>query len=154
MLKSELKTSAAVVKAINSIRKRSNTLVRDINECVIDCMLHGFHHGDVTLMTRLVNSISTGVRKQAIITFVKAFTPLKWNEKTETFKLGKGDWNIESAMKTTFQDFTVEKQATALDVLAALQSLLKRVEKAKENKTEIKNENLVGQIKTVLELVA
>ena len=154
MLKSELNTSAVVVKAINSIKTRSKNLERDINTCIIDCMWHAFHHGDVTLMTRLVNALSTGTRVNAVITFVQVFTPLKWNKKKEAFKLGNGEWNIESAMLTTFQEFMPEKQATTLDVLVALQKILKRVDKAKANKAEVKNENLVETIKTALELVA
>jgi len=154
MLKSELNSSAVVVKAINSIKTRSTNVVRDINTCIIDCMWHAFHHGDVTLMTRLVNALSTGTRVNAVITFAQAFTPLKWNKKKEAFKLGNGEWNIESAMLTTFQEFMPEKQATTLDVLVALQKILKRANKASEAGTEIKNESLVKEIKNVIELVA
>ena len=101
-----------------------------------------------------MNALSTGTRVNAVITFVQVFTPLKWNKKKEAFKLGNGEWNIESAMLTTFQEFMPEKQATTLDVLVALQKILKRVDKAKANKAEVKNENLVETIKTALELVA
>lgn len=142
-------TKSAILKRISSIRTRGARIDRDIHETGVDCMIHARDHGDVTLMTKLAEAMPKSSRRKALVAWVIAHAPLKYNQNEEKFTLNKkrakeeGAWLVEEAATVPFWDFTQEKAPVQYDLDKAINSFIRGLVKAHEQ------DNLMASMETV-----
>lgn len=131
-------TKSAILKRISSIRTRGARIDRDIHETGVDCMIHARDHGDVSLMTKLAEAMPKSSRRKALVAWVIAHAPLKYNQNEEKFNLNKkrakeeGAWQVEEAAAVPFWDYTVEPNPVQYDLDKAINSLVRGLAKAHE----------------------
>lgn len=92
---------------------RSNLVNLDlsIHSNAVQCLMHAQKHGDASLMQRLLIDIiddKSGYRRQGLIGWMRAFSPLELNGKTVNLqgvdeKGVKRAWKIEEANNTPFR---------------------------------------------------
>lgn len=131
-----IKDSKKLGTAIASIKKRGAKLDTDIHLCAVSCLYHAKEHGDVTLMTRLVDAMPKSGRRKALIHWVNEHSMLGYVEGEQQFRMTKSkskSWKMEAAEATPFWEFTTEKAPTALTIEQLVKSVVARVKKAKEN---------------------
>jgi hypothetical protein len=126
-----IKGTAAIDKAIQSIARRGRTLESDIHLTAVSCLMHTDVHGDVTLADKLIDSIPTLARKNALRDWFLAMGKFRYDEETKKFKHNKNKVTLEQeAMNKPFWEFKAESPYVPFDIDAALQNLLKRATKA------------------------
>lgn len=144
-------TKSAILKRINSIRTRGARIDRDIHETGVDCMIHARDHGDVTLLTRLSEAMPKSSRRKAMVAWVIAHAPLKYNTNEEKFTLNKkrakedGAWQIEEAAATPFWEFTQEKAPVQYDLDKAINGLVRGLLRAHEQGNLLASRETVEQ---------
>lgn len=81
----------------DKIRKSIMSLDMDVHANAVQCLLHAEKHGDTSLMTRLLTEIlddKTGYRRQGLIMWMRAFSPMELNGKKITLT-GMNDANVK-----------------------------------------------------------
>ncbi len=78
-----------IQKRISSIRNRGAKMDRDIHETAVLCLTHARDHGDITLLSKLVEAMPKSSRRKALIAWAVAHAPATFAEKQEQFKLKK-----------------------------------------------------------------
>lgn len=93
----------------DNIRKNIVSLDMDVHANAVQCLMHAEKHGDTSLMTRLLMEIlddKTGYRRQGLIAWMRAFSPMELNGKkiTLTGMLDgkKRPFDVEKANNTPF----------------------------------------------------
>mgnify|MGYP003627849810 FL=1 len=80
------------IKEINrnivSIAKTTTNVQDKIQSTLVGCIVHalGKGNGDHTQFTRLVNAMSSGMRRSDCIMWIQLFTPLNWDKEKNAFK--------------------------------------------------------------------
>ena len=137
-------TAAEINKAITSIHGRGAKLDGDIHRTGVSVLAHASEHGDTTLADKLVHAMPKGGRKLALVEWMLAHGQLaKLDPKADKdaiaegrlFKLDRSrKYDEEGAIATPWTEFKPEANVlTAFDVQAAVQSVLKRMQKAAAN---------------------
>lgn len=115
---------SAIMKGIASLKGRTNTITKNIQTLGVAVIQHRGEHGDCTLATKLYNAVSSGVRKEALKAWLRAFGAMKFDTKANQFKTIKtkevdvagakaNQWN-EFTRETTVSDWTIEKKLAQL----------------------------------------
>ena len=73
---------------IGSIAKTTTNVQDKIQLTLVGCIVHalGKGNGDHTQFTRLVNAMSSGMRRSDCIMWIQLFTPLNWDKEKNAFK--------------------------------------------------------------------
>lgn len=123
--------ASAIDAAIKSIANRGKKLDRDIQQAAISAMAHHSKHGDVTLVNRLVDAMPKGSRVNALRDFILNHGAVSYDEESKKFVHAKGkEARIEAAQGIMWTEFKPEPEYQPFDAMAALNSLLARVQKA------------------------
>ena len=155
-------TAAEINKAIISIHGRGAKLDGDIHRTGVSVLAHASEHGDTTLADKLVHAMPKGGRKLALVEWMLAHGQLaKLDPKADKdaiaegrlFKLDRSrKYDEEGAIATPWTEFKPEANVlTAFDVQAAVQSVLKRMQKAAASGLTI--EHKAGALKEAQALV-
>lgn len=119
-------------KAIASLVTRSNSIRRDLHRVACSVLNHAIEHGDVRPANRLLESLPSMFRANAIRAWLENFGPF-----TAEKMPGKGtvmafrkrdDSNLAGAIETPFWEFSPETEYQPLDVTKTLSGLVKRLE--------------------------
>lgn len=99
----------AIKAGQDRIRKSVMSLDMEVHANAVQCLMHAEKHGDTSLMTRLLMEIlddKTGYRRQGLIAWMRAFSPMELNGKkiTLTGMLDgkKRPFDIQKANDTPF----------------------------------------------------
>ena len=138
-----IKDAKKLGTAITSIRTRGAKLDNDIHTTACSCLFHaapkevgGLGHGDVTLMTKLVDAMPKSGRRKALIHWVNEHSMMGYIEKEQRFKMTKAkskSWKLDKAIETPFWEFTQEKAPTELTIDRLVKLVVSKVTKAQEN---------------------
>ena len=154
----ELKSSASVKSKIDSIKKRSANLTRDIHETGIQCLLHALPpseggHGDITLIDRLAKALAKANAPEVFKAWVKQYSPITWNGADEvklipsTNKMFK-PFDIDGANANPYWNkIEVKKpELTYEALLKILQGMEKRVMTAQEKGLIAEGEDVIAML--------
>lgn len=164
-------------KFVDSVLRRAKTITRDIHIVGVSTLIHAAEHGDITLMTKLVDGLPGGFRKSALLKWFIAHGPVVWNpgdKKAEDKALRKGrlEFSAEAALPikerikadldglvkelsaVNFGDWDKEPEFDGYDQTKALFAVLNKAEKiakdpekANHPKTDI---SLLDQLREML----
>lgn len=144
-MKLEILNKADTLKKIASIAKSTGTTNENIQAAVIGGLAHAAEHGDVTLLTKLCNAVSTGNATQ-LRKYIKGFAPVSWVKGKGFVKAKKGgayrvadavavDWNTYEAPGAEAAPFNGARKLAA--IFAKLDALyLEAVENGDEETAE------------------
>lgn len=157
-------TMKQVNAAIASMTKSSQAFGLAATSAAMIALMHCNQHGDATGLQRLHAALgATGQRvgpqrQKALMAWLKAYSPVRMNNKTKDFGLLKSDkpnfvaFNLDDAESTPFLDFIPENGRTATAVSNA--SIAKRIATAiKKDYDEGKWEGPAADIETIIGLV-
>lgn len=148
---------AATVKAIASIKSRSTNLKSDVQVAVISALTHAGEHGDVTLLTSLVNALNVANATQ-LRKYIGEFAPVHW-VKGKGYKKTKngGAFRVGDAIGVNWDEFApvpVKSSAPVYDRAAVIAKLQDAVEKAGGLAAEHADGELNSALATFYELLA
>lgn len=87
---------------IASIAKRGKALRDDVNLVAVSTLIHAAEHGDLTLATKLHDSVPVSFRAD-LKRYYAAFGPIRWVKGKGFNKLSKGGaYDIDGALSTSF----------------------------------------------------
>ena len=109
-----LKGAEAINNSITSIGRRGKSLDKDTHVTALSILQHAEDHGDVTLATRLVDTVSAGMRRNSLIKWFETFGIMTYQKvdkkkgiETAGFKVDrKKKTDMEKAMVTPYYDKT------------------------------------------------
>lgn len=124
-----------ITKRIAKIAKVGVSLQAEIHEIAVQTLGHVAAHGDYTLAVRLVNSLPSGQRRQALCAWYRNFSgnqlSFTYDKDAQSFsaKLVKGwaaePFDMDGAVATSYGDFLPEKGYATL-TLDGFTAMLKR----------------------------
>lgn len=141
------------LKLIKSIGQRGARLDSDIQTAAISSVYYSVCYGDITIGQRLVESVSAGTRKAALVGFLEEFGHFMAKEKTVAYHKNETSVSyVENEEEHSFllsdcleepelserycslidkhwTAFKPEKIASKYDIDSAVKSLIKRMEK-------------------------
>lgn len=131
---------AKIGRLITTIGKSGQKMDALIHQAACSSLVHASKHGDVTLMSRLVNSMPRSARREALIYWTSQHSPLVWTKGAEgnpsAFRLNKGkkarEFNISGACNTPFWDFSPEKNPAPFTIDRLVKLVQSKVKKAVE----------------------
>ena len=113
------------IKLIGVVGKKLDNLVH-ITAC--SCLHHIEQHGDVTLATRLIESMPKSGRTKTLVKWMEAHGKVKW-EKTKFVYAKEKKTNLEAAIPLPFYLWVKETVGvTSFDLLKALQTAIKKAD--------------------------
>ena len=119
----------AIEKLLASIKTRGATLQKDIHIAACSVLAHVGKHGDVRLVSRLLESCPDMTRKNAIKAWFEAFGPVAFGEKGEVKHNPATKLQLATAMGKPFWVFKPEEAYVPMDVAKAFDSFIKKLEK-------------------------
>ena len=134
-------------KAIKSIATRGAKLDSDIHIAAVSCLHHAFNHGDVTLMTKLVDAMPKSGRRKALIHWVQEHSLLGYVEGEQAFRMTASktkQWKLKVAEETPFWEFTTEKAPTDLTMEQLVKLVVTKVQKAKDDDRLVEGFSIKG----------
>lgn len=149
----KLITNVKTIKAsIAGIRTRGADLDNEIQLVALSVMQHAAKHGDTTLADSLVNALSMGQRRKALVEFILAYGPMAKLDKKDksdaeriqngaVFKYQKDKpVNLAEAQDNPWYNFRKHETEAleAFDVHAAASNLIKRYQAAQKKGLTVK----------------
>lgn len=131
-----IKDAKKLGTAIKSIGTRGKQLDTDIHNAGVSCLYHAEQHGDVTLLTRLVEAMPKSGRAKALVAWAEHFGLVTFNKEEKRFKVTKPknkQWDLEGANDVPFWEFTEEKEVGDLTIDALVKMVVNKVQKASDN---------------------
>lgn len=151
--------TAAIDKAIKSIAGRGAKLDGDIQLAGLSVLAHIEAHGDTTLADRLYAAMPKGARRLALAEWMLAFgkvEALQANNPEHKERLAAGQFfgfaktkktDMAGAEAMMWHEFKKEKALSeTLDVQAAVQSLLKRIQTAQAKGVKLENADKLEEL--------
>jgi hypothetical protein len=120
---------SGINKLLASIKSRGATLQKDIHVAACSVLAHVGKHGDVRLVSRLLESCPDMTRKNAIKAWFEAFGPVSFAEKGEVKHNPATKLQLATAMGKPFWVFKPEEAYVPMDVTKAFDSFIKKLEK-------------------------
>lgn len=144
--------TAAIDKAIASIKNRGAKLDNDIQIAGLSVLAHTAEHGDTGVMDRLVNAMPKSARKLALVEWMLAYgcaRKLDPKNKDEALAIKEGrvfkyekerKLDLEGAQEKKWHEFKPEAAvSTAFDAQSAVASLLARMRAAQQKGLNIEH---------------
>ena len=144
--------TAAINKAIASIKNRGAKLDNDIQIAGLSVLAHVQEHKDSTVADSLVNAMPKSARKLALVEWMLAFGCMRLLDRTkkdeaEAIKAGRvfkyekeRTTDLEGAQEKKWHEFKPEAAvATAFDAQSAVASLLARMRAAQQKGLNIEH---------------
>lgn len=132
-----IESRTELVKKIKSISGRGKTLRADISIAAGSCWAHAAESGDLTLASRLHNSVPNSF-KADLKRYFAAFAPVRWDKKSQQFlKLKKGGAFDPAALETEFDNLdNTPSAAPEYDQDKAIANIIKAMVKVRDNAEE------------------
>lgn len=153
-------TKKEICKSIQAIGRTSEKLRDMIQVVAVSLIGHAFDHGDVTQANDLLAACGKQVDRQALVQYLEDFGPFRFQSKEGTFKLNKKfrDENVFDEDHLNHVDtpkwFDYGRAPNQLnskfDVEARTLSLLKQLDKAKEDGKTVMNEEFAVFLKKAI----
>ncbi len=147
-----IKGTAAIDKAIASIKNRGAKLDADIQKAGLSVLAHTAEHGDTGVMDRLVNAMPKSARKLALVEWMLAYGRArkldpKNKEEAQAIKEGRvfkfdkeRTLDLDGAIEKPWHEFKPEAEvSTAFDAQAAVASVIARLKKAQSSGLSIEH---------------
>ncbi len=149
------------IKLCGQVAKAGTKLANDIQSLVLTAVGYANIHGDVTIATRLIGSLSAGTRKQAVVNICEAFGCLSYDSKAKEFSHVKRE-DVErdpaelvkllSKPENFWTTYTPEPEVlSSYDVKAGIESLIKRLAKMQKAGTTLENAELFAKLTEMVE---
>ncbi len=126
-----ISTDAGIKKATVSIAKRGKALQRDIHIVACSVLQRITLHNDVRLaadITVLFDAMPGSLRTNALRDWFAAYGPIVWEGKKAKFVKDK-PVELTKAMLDPFWEFAPEPEYKPLDIIAFINSAIKKVQK-------------------------
>lgn len=153
-------TSKQIGTKIKSIGRAATKLSDSIHEVACNVIGHAVDHGDVTLATSLIGALGTGVRNQALVTYLEKVGPFRYTKDKDTgahkFSLNK-DKRAEMAQEHSgsawvdllmvdvkWCDYVKESVKSIYDVEALVFGILKSAQSKVDKGETVKNAALIS----------
>ena len=130
-----IKDAKKLGTAIKSIATRGAKLDGDIHQAAVSCLHHAFNHGDVTLMTKLVDAMPKSGRRKALIHWVQEHSLLGYVEGEQQFRMTTSktkQWKLKACEEVPFWEFTTETKPSDITIEALVKMVITKVQKAKD----------------------
>lgn len=146
-----LEGAQSINKAITGLQRRGKQFEKDLHVTAVSVLNHAHAHGDVTLAIKLVDSLPSLTRKNALRDWLIAFGPFAYDAEGKKLKLNrKANTNLEGAIATPFWEFKQEAAYVPFDLVAKLQKVWKDAHKAQERGDKLPKE-LMAQLATLIQ---
>lgn len=119
---------AAIETALKSIFTRGQTLQQDIHVAACSVLKHIGEHSDIRLANSLLAAMPEASRRNAMRDWLAFYGPIMFEGDKPVFVKG-GKVLLGDAMGNPFWKFSPEKPYEAMDVQAAIASLVKKLAK-------------------------
>ena len=136
---------SAIKKALESIKTRGASLQRDIHTAACSILSHVGKHKDVRLVTSLLESMPDMSRKNALKAWFEHHGPVQFTEKGEIKYAPENRMLLGNAMAKPFWAFKPEAAYVPLNVSAAFDQFIKKLEKD-HKETGVDHSKLVSQL--------
>lgn len=143
-----LTTDKAINDALLSIKRRGETLQQDIHVVACSVLQHIGKHSDIRIAERLLGHMPDMARKNAMRDWLTAFGPVMFDGDRPVFVAG-GKVRLGDAMANPFWKFSPEKPYVAIDVAAAIASLVKKLQKD-EKETKVSHGALIAGLEKLV----
>jgi hypothetical protein len=135
-----IKEKSKLDEMIDSIAKRGKALDQDVHQAGCSAILHFKEHGDNTFMTKLVNAMSRGMRKNSLIQWFETYGGVVWEGKGEEAKFVKNrsktaKIDLETAIETPYYEGKA-KEGEEWNARKNLARVIQIVDSAKKKATE------------------
>lgn len=142
---------------ITSIGKKTAKWRDEVQLVLVGCAQHAFDGNNVDPCTRLVHAL-TGADSRAVIHWIEAHMPAVWVKAEEKFRLNKsfkGEYDAITLLAEPWWELATKPKnvSSSLDMLDALRSFIKRMEKEAESKTEVAHVEILANLKTLANAV-
>lgn len=143
--KENLFSKADMDSAIVKVKTDGEAYMQLVHKTGCSAILHAQDSGDSHYMTKLVNALPKGLRKNAMIDWFMEFTPFDWEGKGENARFVKNksksrEFNLEAALAKPFYDGFNSKEGVEwserTDLKRVIGFLKSHAEKAKEKGKE------------------
>lgn len=125
-----IKGADGINAAITKVRQNDQKTQKHLHLTAVSCMVHADEHGDITLMQRLLDTVSKAYRRNALIQWATDFGKFRWDEKNKVLCFNKHKvTDLEKAMDVPFWDHTKEPEHKSMDLVSELFRLIQRAEK-------------------------
>lgn len=122
------KTEAEINKATDSLKSRGSSLQKDAHILACSVLAHVAEHHDIRVLSRFLAAFPDMARVNAVRSWFEAFGPVTFNGNTPSY-VKDGKTRLGDAMETPFWKFKPEPEYKPIDRDAALDTLIKRLEK-------------------------
>lgn len=121
------KADASLDKAIASIKVRGVKLQNDVHIAACSVLRHLGEHNDLRLVERLFDALPKSYRTNALRDWFVAYGPVQFEKNKAVYVKGK-EVELTKAMADPFWLFSEEAEYVPVDVLAMLNSTIKKLE--------------------------
>lgn len=126
--------TAALNKAIASIKTRGTKLQADMHTAAVSCLDHADKHGNVTPMRNLLDALPSMTRKNALKAWAEQFGKFVYNEETKTLDYAKDKaTTLQAAIDEPFYQFSPEPEYKPLNMAAEIGKLMTRISNAQKH---------------------
>lgn len=146
-----LKSDAELRQLITEVCTNARQGQENLQTAIVQCVLHMKQHGNGNPLARLVNELPNSSRVDAVMKYVKHFTPTKFAQDKDVMgnpinqqdgrpmlkvklrnKWVESDWQLEEMFSTTFYAWNKPnvKKEIELDLKNVLTQFIKKIDKA------------------------
>lgn len=126
------KTEQAIYAALKSIQNRGRSLQNDVHKAACSVLEHIELHHDVTMIDKfigtLINHLPKSYRINAMRDWLTAYGPVKFENNKPVYVKDK-PCDVAEALRNPFWLFSPEAEYKPMDVTAAINALLKKLDK-------------------------
>lgn len=142
----QTKSASALLRMIVSIGKASKALEKRIHEAGIGCLQHAEIYGDCTPMQKLYQALPKSQRREALLDWVHANSPIRIRQEGEKVGMLKADdksftpFNLEAANAVPYweKDERAMKPMGSIDPEKLIQQAIDRLQKRMDDEAEAK----------------
>ena len=138
------------IKALNAkisaLAKRTAAWRNEVQLCLVGCAQHAFDHSNVDPCTKIVHAL-TGADAKALIFWIEEHMPAVWVKADNAFRFNKsfkGEYDAITLMAEAWWERATQPKdiSSSLDVLEALRTFIKRMEKEAAKEIDGKKMNV------------
>jgi hypothetical protein len=153
-------TNATIVAQFNTvigeIARAQARATKGIGKALVMCVYASIEMKDAGMTTALLKCLRKSTKQTAIKAFIEHYGNICIPVKGDPVHFdAKREWTAEYKKEVmtaaqTWEDFRVEAEVQALDVVAKLEKLLKDVDSAVKNNREVEHAPLVAMLRNTL----
>ena len=140
----KLYTREEIGSKVSRVVRVAGKVDSELHTVLCSILTHTAEHGDYTALLPLLNGLNNGIRKQGIVSWLKAFSGKQLSARKDAkskewlVELAKGwsaeKFDLEGAYAVTFGEFTEEPAPQTLDIKALYKMLAAKATNDQVNK--------------------